>query len=61
MSLLNLAGKSHITAQISKEESMELLAAWPEWLVWCAAGAGGALAVAVVVSIIDATLDLEGN
>mgnify|MGYP001627457761 CR=1 FL=1 len=40
---------------------MELLAAWPEWLVWCAAGAGGAIAIAVIVSIIDATLDLEGN
>ncbi len=39
---------------------MELLAAWPEWLVWCAASAGGVIAVAVIVSIINVTLELEG-
>jgi hypothetical protein len=62
MSLLTLEGKSHIIiAQASKEDPMELLATWPEWLAWCAAAAGAAIAVAVVVSIIDATLDLEGN
>jgi hypothetical protein len=40
---------------------MELLAAWPEWLVWCTASAGGMIAVTLVVSIIDAALDLEGQ
>ena len=40
---------------------MELLAAAPEWLVWCAAGAIGALALTVVVSVIEATLDLEAS
>ena len=38
---------------------MEMIAAMPEWLVWCAAGAAGAFALAVVVNTIEAALDLE--
>ena len=38
---------------------MDLLAAWPEWLVWCAASATGVLAVAMVVNVIETALDLE--
>ena len=38
---------------------MEMIAAVPEWLVWCAASAAGALALALVVSTIEAALDLE--
>lgn len=40
---------------------MDLLAVWPEWLVWCAASAGGVLAIAVVAGVIEATLDLDGG
>ncbi len=35
------------------------LAGWPEWLVWCAASAGGVVAVAVVIYVIEAALDLD--
>ncbi|HWP13686.1 MAG TPA: hypothetical protein VNN06_17830 [Ramlibacter sp.] len=38
---------------------MELLAAMPEWLVWCAAGGAGAIALAALASILDAALDLD--
>jgi hypothetical protein len=40
---------------------MELLAAMPEWLVWCAAGAAGAFALKAVVNVIEAALDLEAS
>jgi hypothetical protein len=40
---------------------MEMLAQWPAWLIWCAAGAGALVAVGVVVCVIEATLDLEGR
>ncbi len=40
---------------------MELLAGVPDWLVWCAAGAAGAFALAVVVNTIEAALDLEAS
>ncbi len=40
---------------------MEFLAGWPEWLVWCAASGAGILAVAVVVSVIESALDLDGH
>lgn len=40
---------------------MEFLAEWPEWLVWCGLGAGAALAVAVVVYVVEAALDLGRN
>ena len=39
---------------------MEPFSAWPEWLVWCLAGAGGVIAITLVVCIIDAAIDLEG-
>ncbi|MFD0668089.1 hypothetical protein ACT80S_10230 [Ramlibacter sp. MAHUQ-53] len=35
------------------------LVGWPEWLVWCAASAGGILVVAVVVYLVEARLDLD--
>lgn len=38
---------------------MDLFAAVPEWLVWCAAGAAGAFALAVVANTIEAALDLD--
>jgi hypothetical protein len=44
-----------------KEIDMELFAGMPEWLVWCAAGAAGAIALATLASILDATFDLDAN
>jgi hypothetical protein len=38
---------------------MEMLAAVPEWLVWCTAGGAGVLALAVIVNVIEAALDFE--
>lgn len=38
---------------------MDLLAALPDWLVWCAAGGAGVLALATVARIIQAALDLD--
>ena len=40
---------------------MEMLAAMPEWAVWCAAAAAGAFALAVIVNVIEAALDLEAS
>jgi hypothetical protein len=40
---------------------MELLAAIPEWLVWCAAAAAGAIALAALASILDAALELDAS
>jgi hypothetical protein len=40
---------------------MELLAAVPEWLVWCAAGGAGALALGALAKIIDSAIDLEAS
>ncbi|HYF19471.1 MAG TPA: hypothetical protein VEA40_16515 [Ramlibacter sp.] len=40
---------------------MDMIAAVPEWLVWCAAGAAGAFALTVVVNTIEAALDLEDS
>ena len=44
-----------------KEIDMELLAAMPEWLVWCAAGAAGAIALATLANILDAALELDAS
>jgi hypothetical protein len=38
---------------------MEMIAAVPEWLVWCAAGGAGAFALTVLAGTIEAALDLE--
>jgi hypothetical protein len=38
---------------------MELLAALPEWLVWCAAGGAGTLALTTVARVLGAAIDLE--
>jgi hypothetical protein len=40
---------------------MDLLAAIPEWLVWCAAGGAGALALAALAGVIEAAIDLEAR
>jgi hypothetical protein len=38
---------------------MDVFAAIPDWLVWCAASVAGAVALALVVNTIEAALDLE--
>jgi hypothetical protein len=40
---------------------MQLLTALPEWLVWCAVGAVGATALAVLASSLVAALELDAN
>jgi hypothetical protein len=40
---------------------MDMLADWPGWLVWCAAGVGALIAIGIVVCVIEATLDLDGR
>jgi hypothetical protein len=40
---------------------MDLIAAWPEWLVWFAAGAIGALALGTVARVLLAALDLDAG
>ena len=40
---------------------MELLAELPEWLVWICAGAAGVLALAIMVNVVEAALDLEAS
>jgi hypothetical protein len=39
---------------------MDLIAALPEWMVWAAAGAIGALALAALARVLQACLDLDG-
>jgi hypothetical protein len=59
MSLLKLgAGRN---GDLIKEMDMELLAAMPEWLVWCAAGGAGAVALAMVANILEAALELDAQ
>ncbi len=36
---------------------MDLLAGMPDWLVWCAAGIAGAIALTALASMLDAALD----
>ena len=40
---------------------MEFFAAMPEWLVWCAAGAIGACALASLARMLQAALELDAN
>jgi hypothetical protein len=40
---------------------MELFAGLPDWLVWCAAGAVGAIALAALANMLDVALDLDAG
>ena len=40
---------------------MDLFAAIPDWLVWCAAGAAGAYALAAVARTLCVALDLDAG
>ena len=59
MSLLKLdAGQE---SRPHKERDMELLAGMPEWLVGCAAGGAGVLALATLAKFLDAALELDAG
>jgi len=40
---------------------MDVFAVVPEWLVWCAAAAIGAFAVATLVRVLQAAVDLDAG
>jgi len=40
---------------------MDWIAQMPEWLVWCAAGIPGAVALATLASMLEAAFDLDAN
>ena len=40
---------------------MELFTGLPDWLVWCAAGAAGAFALASVARLLEVALDLDAG
>ena len=40
---------------------MDLFAGMPEWLVWCAAGIAGAIALAAFANMLEAALDLDAS
>lgn len=40
---------------------MDYLAGLPEWLVWCAAGIAGAIALAALANMLEAALELDAN
>jgi len=40
---------------------MDLFAGVPDWLVWCAAGGAGAIALAHVAVILEAAFELEAG
>ena len=44
-----------------KETVMELFAGVPDWLVWCAAGGAGAIALADIAVILEAALELDAG
>lgn len=58
MSLLNLWAGCTVSP---KEMAMEWFAAIPEWWVWCAAGAAGAIALATLASILEAAFELDAG
>jgi hypothetical protein len=51
MSLPKLAGHA------ARESAMDLFAGMPEWLVWCAAGIAGAIALTALANMLAAALD----
>jgi hypothetical protein len=44
-----------------KETVMELFTGVPEWLVWCAVGVAGAIALADIAVILEAALELDAG
>jgi hypothetical protein len=58
MSLLMLVKGCSVSPK-PKEMVMELFAGVPDWLVWCAAGGAGAIALANIAVILEAVLELD--
>jgi hypothetical protein len=50
-----------ICAVLAREIEMEFLGAMPEWLVWCAVGVAGAIALATLANVLDAALELDAG
>jgi hypothetical protein len=44
-----------------KGDDMDLFAGMPEWLVWCAAGMAGAIGLAAIANILEATFELDAS
>jgi hypothetical protein len=42
-----------------KEMDMDVIAAYPEWMVWIALGLAGAFALTALASTLDALFDLD--
>jgi hypothetical protein len=42
-----------------KEMDMDMLAAYPDWMVWFAAGLAGAFALTALAGILDALFELD--
>jgi hypothetical protein len=40
---------------------MDLFAGIPEWLAWCAAGTAGAVALAAIANVLEATFELDAS
>jgi hypothetical protein len=40
---------------------MDFLAGTPGWLVWCAAGCAGGIALAALANMLEAALELDAN
>jgi len=40
---------------------MDLFAGIPEWLVWCAVGMAGAIALAAIANVLEATFELDAS
>jgi hypothetical protein len=60
MSLIILVNGCSVSPK-PKEMVMELFAGVPDWLVWCAAGGAGAIALANIAVILEAVLELEAG
>jgi len=60
MSLFMLTKGCRISPK-PKETVMELFTGVPEWLVWCAVGVAGAIALADIAVILEAALELDAG
>jgi hypothetical protein len=50
-----------LQSRSAKEQVMDWIAALPEWLVWCAAGAIGVVALTTIARTLQAALDLDAS
>ena len=46
---------------LAEGDDMNLFAGMPEWLVWCAAGTAGAVALALLANMLEAAFELDAN